>query len=84
MPEQKSSAIGRLQREADVSEKQAKELARVALLTTNAKRRRRMTRTAASLLRKAQTLRARAAELEKEGFQAAGALFGSWFVSQRS
>jgi hypothetical protein len=48
MPESKSATISRLQREADTAEKRGKELARDALLTTDARRRRRM----ASMLRR--------------------------------
>jgi len=82
MPEQKSSTKFRLQREADTAEKRGKALARGALLTADASRRRRMSLTAVSLLMVAETLRNRAAERE-QGFRLTGMLFWSWFISHR-
>jgi hypothetical protein len=79
MPEQKSSTTSRLQREADTAEKRGKALARGALLTTDASRRRRMSLTAVSLLMEADTLRNRAAE-RKQGFRLRGMFFWFWFI----
>jgi hypothetical protein len=81
MPEQKSSTKSRLQREADTAEKRGKAMARDALLTTDARRRRRMRLTAVSLLMEAENLRNHAAERE-QGFRLKGMLFWSWLISR--